>query len=126
MGSDVAYAFGEPPASREGARVLPGESVARNNSTKLFSTGRGNGTSDGIDYEAMPHPAPRRLEHVQWLVSYFSEQRDTILDPFSGLGTTLLAAKNLGRKAVGIEHSERYCFIAARRMAQAVLPLEAL
>lgn len=121
MASDVAYVFGEPPASRNGARVLPGEVVARNNSSKLFHTGRGAGTSDGIDYAAQPHPAPRRLEHVVWLVSYFSEAADTVLDPFCGLGTTLRAAKDLGRKAIGIEIEEKYCRIAVERLRQEVL-----
>jgi len=121
MGSDVAYVFGEPPASRKGARVLPGESVARNNSAKLFNVGAGKGARDSIDYKSLPHPASRRLEHVQWLVSYFSEPDDLILDPFSGLGTTLRAAKDLGRRAIGIEIEEKYCEIAVKRLAQEVL-----
>jgi site-specific DNA-methyltransferase (adenine-specific) len=49
----------------------------------------------------------------------------TILDPFAGSGTTGRAAKDLGRKAVLIEREEKYCEIAARRMAQEVLPIDA-
>ena len=122
MGGDVAYAFGEPPKSREGAHLLPGEVTARDNSTKQFNTGRGKGSSSNVDYDSQPHPSPRRMEHVTWLVSHFSEPTDLILDPFMGTGTTLRAAKDARRTSIGIEIEERYCEIAAERMRKPARP----
>jgi site-specific DNA-methyltransferase (adenine-specific) len=121
ISSDVAYAFGTPPISRPGRRVLPGRCIAKKNDTKNWHTGRGTGTSDGIDYEQLPHPSPRRLEHVSWLVSMFANE--CVIDPFCGVGTTLLAAKSLGLHAIGIEREERYCEMSARRLQQSMLAL---
>jgi site-specific DNA-methyltransferase (adenine-specific) len=69
------------------------------------------------------HPCQKPGEIMTWIVGVASDPGDTILDPFMGSGTTLVAAKQLGRKAIGIEIEERYCEISARRLAQEVLPL---
>jgi site-specific DNA-methyltransferase (adenine-specific) len=68
------------------------------------------------------HPTQKPLDLMKWCLSFFPNAQ-TILDPFVGSGTTLRAAKDLGRKAIGIEIDERNCEIAAKRLQQAVLPL---
>lgn len=65
------------------------------------------------------HPTQKPLLLFTELLSLFPG--DLVLDPFMGSGTTLRAAKDLGRKAVGIEIEEKYCEISAKRMAQEVM-----
>lgn len=67
------------------------------------------------------HPTQKPVSLFLYLVSSFSTTGETILDPFMGSGTTLYAAKQLGRKAIGIEIEEKYCEIAVKRLAQSVL-----
>lgn len=67
------------------------------------------------------HPCPKPDSLALQVIAASPAQ--TVLDPFLGSGTTLRAAKDLGRKAIGIEIEERYCEIAARRLGQEVLAL---
>lgn len=67
------------------------------------------------------HPSPKPEILMRWLCEETSGIADTILDPFMGSGTTLVAAKQLGRKAIGVEISEAYCAIAVDRLRQGVL-----
>jgi DNA modification methylase len=71
------------------------------------------------------HPTQKPLELMRWCIQLVKPAPNFLLDPFMGSGTTLRAAKDLGRKAIGIEIEERYCEIAARRMAQEVLEIAA-
>lgn len=73
-----------------------------------------------------PHPTQKPLGLMAWSIGRSGAPVEAIiLDPYMGTGTTLRAAKDMGRKAIGIEIEERYCEIAAKRMAQEVLFSEA-
>lgn len=67
------------------------------------------------------HPCPKPVGVLRWLIQRTTLPTDVILDPFAGSGTTLRAAKDLGRRAIGIELEERFCEIAVRRVAQEAL-----
>lgn len=72
--------------------------------------------------ERSQHPTQKPLTILHWSLSFFPNAQ-TILDPYMGSGTTLRAAKDLGRKAIGIEIEEKYCEIAVKRLRQEVLSL---
>ena len=66
------------------------------------------------------HPTEKPLNLIKWCIG-LTEGVETILDPFMGSGTTLVAAKLEGRRAIGIEINEKYCESAAKRLEQGVL-----
>jgi DNA modification methylase len=68
------------------------------------------------------HPTQKPIRLMEWCINKAGDVQ-TILDPFMGSGTTLVAAKQLHRKAIGIEIEERYCEIAVKRLGQGVLNL---
>jgi hypothetical protein len=75
--------------------------------------------------QGFDHPCPFPLELPLRLIALFTDPGMTVIDPFAGAGTTLRAAKDLGRKAIGIERVERFCEVAAQRMSQEVFDLTA-
>lgn len=104
-GTELAYLFGEPIKSREHRRVIP------------FWGPR----SQPRDRARTGHPCGRSIVHMRWLMGWHTDDGDAVLDPFCGGGTTLAAAALEGRRAIGIEIEERYCEIAAKRLAQGAL-----
>jgi len=69
------------------------------------------------------HPAVMPVELAARAIRLSTWPGETVLDPFAGTGTTLVAARLLGRRAIGVEVSERYCELAAKRLAQGTLEL---
>lgn len=106
-GLEVGYAFGKPIQSAEGQRVIPGE--APTTSPKV-----------NTDYSAKgKHPCPRNIDHMRWIIRWFSEQHETVFDPFMGSGTTGVATVERGRKFIGVEKDPRYFDLACQRIEQA-------
>ncbi len=102
-GDEIGYCFGTPIPSRPGQRVIPG---------------RANPVQPG-GRKANGHPCSRAIEHFNFLIRWWSEPTEMVLDPFMGTGTTGVACANLGRKFTGIEIEEKYFDIACRRIEAA-------
>ena len=81
----------------------------------LFRKATTLGTPDKV------HPTQKPITLMKWCAAM---TEGTVLDPNMGSGTTLLAVKDLGRSAVGIEIDERYCEIAVKRLSQEVLQFD--
>jgi hypothetical protein len=78
----------------------------------------------GYNGDTEHHPCEKPLALMKWVLGFIPPEL-VILDPFMGSGTTLVAARELGRQAIGIDISPQYCHVAAKRLRQRVLPLEA-
>ena len=89
--------------------------ASREAAFRVFELNRAAIAKDGA-----VHPTQKPLALMQWCLGFFPDAV-TVLDPFAGSGTTLVAAKLEGRKAVGIEINEAYCEAAANRLRQGVL-----
>lgn len=112
-GSELVLAL---ESSRTGGRKFSRSFFNRGEMPDIwrFAGGRGDIESHGATFP---------LDLAGHVIEGWSQPGDTILDPFAGTGTTLRAAKDRGRKAIGIEIAEPYCRIAADRCRQAVLDL---
>ena len=81
----------------------------------LFVFSRAKAIQDGKQ-----HPTQKPISLIKWCIELAGDF-EVILDPFMGSGTTLRAAKDLGRKAIGIELEKKYCDIAVERLRQEVM-----
>lgn len=72
------------------------------------------------------HPTQKPLPLIRQIVEQFTDPGDVILDPFMGSGTTLRAARDAGRRAIGIELDEAYCALAVQRLTHGHAGVKAL
>lgn len=107
-GGDIAYAYGLPRKHEHTSQIIKSE-------TYSVSAGR----RDKVN----THPCFRPLKTMKWLVTNFTQEGETILDPFAGSGNILKAARDTGRKAIGIELEEKYCEIVVKQLRQRVMDL---
>lgn len=107
MGADIAYLYGTWIKCVPGKRLIPGGARAHIDPHR--------------NDRALGHNYPRKLAHMNWLVNWWTDQDDIVIDPFMGSGTTMVAAKWFSRKSIGIEIEEKYCEIAVERLRQEVL-----
>jgi DNA modification methylase len=116
LSHEEIYILGKWPALVPGGRVREGGTPSRVPSV-LRVPKPNNASADRIT----DHPTPKPVPLMERLIERCPP--GVIADPFAGSGATLIAAKNLGRRVIGVELEERYCEIIANRCAQDVLDI---
>src|SRR5699024_3846298 len=109
--------LGDWPIPEPGGRLREGGNPSR--VPGVIRVQQPNNQSSNKDYS---HPTPKPVALMELLIERCPN--DVIADPFAGSGSTLVAARNLGRKAIGVELEERYCDIIARRLSQGAFDFE--
>ena len=71
----------------------------------------------GKHKEIRVHPTQKPVSLLMWIIRKYSKDNDLVLDPFIGSGTTAIACEKLNRQWIGIEISEKYCEISAKRIS---------
>ena len=74
--------------------------------------------------EDLVHPTQKPEALMRWCLRLRWTPPGAVVDPYMGSGTTIVAAKDVGRRAIGIEIEEKYCEIAVKRLRQEVLPFQ--
>ena len=82
-------------------------------------------TFNGESKKRIGHPAPFPVELPRRCVKLFSYVNDVVLDPFSGSGTTLIAAVSNNRRGIGIDVDAKYCELACKRILESIEPISA-
>lgn len=85
-----------------------------------------NGMMRASEYGPLVHPTQKPIALMKWCLSLRWVREGIVCDPYMGAGSTLVAAKDLGRGAIGIEIEESYCEIAAKRLSQEVMQFSEL
>lgn len=107
------------PSNRAKGR---GELAARLRRGSVIRCQRANGVA--LDDAHVRHQTEKPVDLLRQLIESSSVMGETILDPFAGSGSTLVAARMESRYAIGIEIEERWCEVAAKRLAQGVLAFD--
>jgi len=124
----VVWQKDNPPPHPRPAYVQATEWIVWLQKEGAAATWNGTGYTINVERDAAPsgsertaHPTQKPIDLSRRLIQRHSNPGDLILDPFMGSGTSLRAAADLGRRAIGIEINEDYCRIAIERLRQGVL-----